>query len=66
MALHSMKWIKPQANGMSPEKCAKEIFAAMKSKKEEVYIGGKETYVVYLKRFFPGVFSKILRKSNVR
>ncbi len=55
-----------QANGMKPEKCATEIFAAMKSKKEEVYIGGKETYGVYLKRFFPTVFSKILRKSNVR
>jgi len=55
-----------QANGMSPEKCAKEIFAAMKSNKEEVYIGGKETYAVYLKRFLPGIFSKILRKSNVR
>jgi len=55
-----------QANGMSPEKCAKKIFTTMKSKKEEVYIGGKETYAVYLKRFFPAVFSKILRKSNVR
>lgn len=55
-----------QANGMSPDNCAKEIFAAMKSKKEEVYIGGKETYAVYLKRFLPGLFSRILRKSNVR
>lgn len=55
-----------QANGMSAEQCAQEIFAAMKSKKEEIYIGGKETYAVYLKRFFPTLFSKILRKSNVR
>lgn len=55
-----------QANGMSPEDCAKAIFKALNSKKEEVYIGGKETYVVYLKRFFPTIFSKILRKSNVR
>ena len=55
-----------RANGMSPEDCAKAIFKALNSKKEEVYIGGKETYVVYLKRFFPTIFSKILRKSNVR
>jgi dehydrogenase/reductase SDR family member 7B len=55
-----------QANGMSPEKCAKQIFIAMNAKKEEVYIGGKETYAVYLKRYFPRLFSKILRKSNVR
>ncbi len=55
-----------QANGMSPEKCAAQIFRAMESQKEEVYIGGKETYAVYLKRFIPGIFSKVLRRSNVR
>lgn len=55
-----------QENGMNPEDCAKAIFKALNAKKEEVCIGGKETYAVYLKRFFPTVFSKILRKSNVR
>ncbi|GAB2500218.1 SDR family oxidoreductase [Algoriphagus taiwanensis] len=55
-----------QANGMSPEECAEEIFAAISRKKEEVLIGGKEKYAVYLKRFFPGIFSKILRKAKVR
>ncbi len=55
-----------QDKGMSPEACAKEIFSAIRSKKEEVYIGGKETLAVYLKRFFPGIFSKILRKAKVR
>ena len=55
-----------QNKGMSPEACAIEIFDAIRSKKEEVYIGGKETLAVYLKRFFPGIFSKILRKAKVR
>jgi short-subunit dehydrogenase len=55
-----------QAQGMSPEACAKALFGAMKGKKEEVYIGGKETLAVYLKRFLPGLFSKILRKATVR
>jgi short-subunit dehydrogenase len=55
-----------QENGMSTEDCAKAIFSALNAKKEEVCIGGKETYAVYLKRFFPTLFSKILRKSNVR
>jgi short-subunit dehydrogenase len=55
-----------QDQGMSPEACAKALFRAMKNKKEEVYIGGKETLAVYLKRFLPGLFSKILRKANVR
>ncbi|MBC6365173.1 SDR family oxidoreductase [Algoriphagus sp. AK58] len=55
-----------QAKGMSPEACAAEMFDAIRSQKEEVYIGGKETLAVYLKRFFPGIFSKILRKAKVR
>lgn len=55
-----------QAKGMSAEDCADEIFSAITRKKEEVYIGGKEKFAVYLKRFFPGIFSKILQKAKVR
>jgi dehydrogenase/reductase SDR family protein 7B len=55
-----------QANGMSPEDCAKEIFSAITRKKEEVYIGGKETFAIYIKRLMPSVFSKIIRKAKVR
>ena len=55
-----------QANGMSAEKCAEKIFSALRKQKEEVYIGGKEIFAVYIKRFFPTVFSKILRKVKVR
>lgn len=55
-----------QAKGMSAEDCAKRIFKAMESKKEEVLIGGKEKYAVYLKRLLPAVFSKILKKAKVR
>lgn len=55
-----------QDQGMSPEACAESIFKALVKKKEEVYIGGKETLAVYLKRFLPGLFSKILRSAKVR
>lgn len=55
-----------QAKGMSPEECADNILSAIRSKKEEVYIGGKETMAIYLKRFVPGIFSRIIRKANVR
>ncbi|MDR7130657.1 short-subunit dehydrogenase [Algoriphagus sp. 4150] len=57
---------KAQENGMSAGACATEIFKALKHKKEEVYIGGKETMGIYLKRFLPTIFTKILRKSEVR
>jgi short-subunit dehydrogenase len=54
-----------QANGMSANDCALEIIKAIKSGKEEVYIGGKEKYAVLLKRFLPGLFSKIVKKAKV-
>ncbi len=54
-----------QANGMAPEVCAQEIIKAIAGKKEEVYIGGKETKGILLKRFFPKLFSKIIRKAKV-
>lgn len=55
-----------QEKGMSPEDCAAEIFSAITRKKEEVNIGGKETLAIYVKRFFPGIFSKIIKKAKVR
>ena len=57
---------KAQASGMEAAVCAQKIIRAIKKEKEEVYIGGIEKYGVYLKRFFPAVFSKIVRKVPVR
>lgn len=50
----------------SPEWCAQRIVRAIVQKDEEVYIGGREVWGVYLKRFFPSLFSKIIRKVAVR
>lgn len=52
-------------NAMSPADCAKQIVQAITNKKEEVYIGGKETKGVLLKRFFPKFFSKKIRTAKV-
>ena len=54
-----------QAKGMLPEQCAKKMIKAIDRGKEEVYIGGKEVYGVLLKRFFPKLFSKLMRKAKV-
>lgn len=54
-----------QANGMSAEECALKILSAIENKKEEVLIGGKERFGVYVKRFFPTFFSKKIRKRKV-
>jgi short-subunit dehydrogenase len=50
----------------SPQWCARKIVKAIEQNKEEVYIGGKEVLSVYIKRFFPSIFSKIIRKVAVR
>lgn len=53
--------------GLSPEKCASEIIKAIEKRKEEIYIGGaKEVFAVYAKRFFPGLFSGIVKNAKVR
>lgn len=54
-----------QANGMDASLCAQKIIQAIAKQKEEVYIGGKEIYGVWLKRFFPKLFSKLMRKAKV-
>ncbi|HTF21247.1 MAG TPA: SDR family oxidoreductase [Chryseolinea sp.] len=55
-----------QSKGMPVEKCAAAIVRAMEAEREEVYIGGKEIILIYVKRFFPSLFSKIIRKVVVR
>jgi len=54
-----------QENGMLAEDCARQIVQAIKSNKEEVYIGGKEVKGILFKRFFPLRFSKYLRTAKV-
>ena len=53
-------------NGIQPERFAKLMAKAIKHKKEEVYIAGaKEKLGVYVKRFFPKLFSIMIRKMSV-
>lgn len=51
-------------NSMSAEQCAKEIVVAIRKEKEEVYIGGKELNIIWIRRLFPRLFSKIIRKQS--
>jgi short-subunit dehydrogenase len=52
--------------GKSPLWCAEKIIRAVEKEKEEVYIGGIEVLAVYIKRFFPTIFSKVIRKFENR
>lgn len=55
-----------QAKGMPAELCAKKIVSGMERAKNELLVGGKETIGVYIKRFFPNLFAKIVRTAKVR
>ena len=51
-------------NAMSAEECAKQIIAGIMNDKEEIFIGGKELLIVKIKRFFPKLFGKLIRKQS--
>ncbi|NQU64560.1 MAG: SDR family oxidoreductase [SAR324 cluster bacterium] len=54
------------ANGITPENCANEIIKAMVEGKDELILAqGKERFGVFMKRFFPSIFNKLIRKVKV-
>jgi short-subunit dehydrogenase len=55
-----------QEKGMAPEVCAEKILKGMAAKKLELYIGGREVMGIYLKRFFPKLLAKIVRRVNLK
>jgi short-subunit dehydrogenase len=53
--------------GIPANQFAQLMVSAIEAKKEEAYIGGnKEVFAVYLKRFFPKLFARAVRKMAVR
>ncbi len=53
-----------QDKGLAPETCAKKIVKAMKRNKKEVYIGKLDVIMIYIKRYFPALFYKIVSKVS--
>lgn len=56
---------KGQEKGMSAQEFANKLLPQIAKGKKEIYIGGMEIWGVYLKRFIPQTFYKILRNSEV-
>lgn len=50
--------------GLSAEECAAQVLKAISREKEEVFIGGKELIAVTVKRLFPGLFTKFIKKAK--
>ena len=55
------------ARGLSADECARQIVVAIKRGKEEVVVSKfLEKFGVWVKRFFPSLFSKLVRSMEVR
>ena len=53
------------ANGMSTKILSHKIIRAIEKRNFEVYLGGKETFAIYLKRLFPKLLHRVVLKSEV-
>lgn len=57
---------KATANGLHPDYFVKRMLKAISRKKQEVVIGGKlEVFAVFVKRFFPRILARMVRKLAV-
>ena len=55
-----------QANGISPETCAKKMRIAMEKGKAEIYVAGaREIFGLYVSRFFPSLLRKLIGRMKV-
>jgi dehydrogenase/reductase SDR family protein 7B len=53
-----------QAGGRSARELADRILLGIRRNEEEVFFGGPEMKAVWIKRFFPRLFSKLIRKQK--
>jgi len=53
-----------QATGMSVQQCVSKLLDAVAKNKKEILIGNKEIKAVTLKRFFPKLFWKVIKKQS--
>ncbi len=53
-----------QAEGITPDKCARQILRAVRKNKREALVGGKELIMPKLKQYFPWLFYKLIIKID--
>ena len=52
-------------SGMTPLQCAKRLVKGVEKRKPEIFIGKSELIAIYLKKFFPGLLRRIMRRVAV-
>ncbi|MBK5196568.1 MAG: short-chain dehydrogenase, partial [Proteiniphilum sp.] len=53
-----------QQKGITAEKAARKIVKAINKKKPEILVGGPELLMVHIKRFFPALSRRLVRRIN--
>lgn len=53
-----------QAKGISAEKCARKILKAINRNKKELWVGGSEILMIYIRKYFSPLFHVLARKIN--
>ena len=56
------KMDKNQAQGMSAEDFARRLLPKLAAGRDEIHLGGLETYAVWLQRFLPAITARVLRR----
>ena len=54
-----------QAGGMDPALCARKLVEAVQRGRDQVIIAGREGWGLYVKRWFPGLYRRLIRKVKV-
>jgi short-subunit dehydrogenase len=54
------------SRGISAERCAAKIFRGLHRRRDEIYVGGPEVAAIYLQRFVPWLFSRMVRRFKFR
>jgi short-subunit dehydrogenase len=52
------------AGGISPEKAARMILRGLERNRREILVGGKELFMLYIRKYFPSIFFNIAGKIN--
>jgi dehydrogenase/reductase SDR family protein 7B len=53
-----------QLKGISADECAKQLIKGVSKNKRDIYIGGKELMSIWIQRFCPNWFHKIIKKQS--
>jgi hypothetical protein len=54
-----------QEAGIAPDECAKRMVKAVQQGRDQVIIAGREGAGIYLKRWSPALYRRLIRKMKV-